>query len=377
MALRPEPHPVTRMEATVSNRTILRVLALVTAFLFVLELLWSLRDVITWVVVAAFFAIALNPCVLYLESRGVGHRTAVLIVFTVTVLLVVGFLAAILAPLYEQVRSFVSDVPGNIDRLARWGPLRGHPQLVARLHRAAQDLPSQLPSSAGPLLGIASKIVTAVVNIVTVMFLTLFLLLEMPQITAFLLSLLAPATAEQLTTMQRDINNAVTRYVAGNLFVSVICAAVTGISLYLLGVPFALVLALLAGFFDIIPLVGATIGGVIVSLVAFAHSTTAGIAMVVIYIVYQQIENHVIQPVVMNKSVQVSPFVTLVAVLAGSVLLGMVGALLAIPAAASIQIALREVIAQRARRMAAVRELLEAEEDPRPADATHDYTVAT
>jgi predicted PurR-regulated permease PerM len=365
------------MEATVSNRTVLRVLALITAFLFILEILWSLRDVIMWVVVAAFFAIALNPLVVYLESRGVGRRSAVLIVFSVTVLLIVGFLAAILAPLYEQVRSFVSDVPGNIDSLARWGPLRSHPELVARLRHAAQDLPSELPATAGPLLGIASKIVTAVVNIVTVMFLTLFLLLEMPQITAFLLSLLAPGTAEQLTTMQRDINSAVTRYVAGNLFVSVICAAVTGISLYLLGVPFALVLALLAGFFDIVPLVGATIGGVIVSLVAFAHSTTAGIAMVVIYMVYQQIENHLIQPVVMNKSVQVSPFVTLVAVLAGSVLLGMVGALLAIPAAASIQIALREVVAQRARRVAAERELLEADEDPRPADATHDYTVAT
>ena len=118
----------------------------------------------------------------------------------------------------------------------------------------------------------------------------------------------------------------------------------------MLGVPFVLVLALLSGFFDIVPLVGATIGGVIVCLVAFAHSTTAGIAMVIIYNVYQQIENHLIQPLVMKRSVQVSPFITLVAVLVGAALLGLRrGAILAIPAAASIQIALREVLEERRR----------------------------
>src|SRR5262249_38854861 len=156
-------------------------------------------------------------------------------------------------------------------------------------------------------------------------FLTLFLLLEMPKITEFLLGLLNPVRAERIAEMQVEINRTVSRYVMANLFVSVICALVSGISLYLLRVPFALVLALLSGFFDVIPLVGATIGGVIVCLVAFAHSTTAGIAMVIIYNVYQQIENHVIQPLVMRRSVQVSPFITLVAVLVGSTLMGFIG----------------------------------------------------
>jgi predicted PurR-regulated permease PerM len=205
-----------------------------------------------------------------------------------------------------------------------------------------------------------------------VLFLTLFLLLEMPKITDFLLGLIDPVRAERLTEIQSEINTAVSRYVAANLFVSVICALVTGISLYILGVPFVLVLALLSGFFDIVPLVGATIGGVIVCLVAFAHSTTAGIAMVIIYNVYQQIENHLIQPLVMKRSVQVSPFITLVAVLIGAALLGFVGAILAIPAAASIQIALREVLEDRRRRIDAVRQLLESEES-HPQDSTHSY----
>jgi predicted PurR-regulated permease PerM len=363
------------VEFSISNRTVLRLLVIVTGFLAVLQFLSMIQEVLTWVLVAVFFTIALNPPVVWLERKGLSRRTAVLIVFGVTVLGILAFFAAILTPLTAQVQSFVSDLPANIHRLSRYGPLQDHPEWVRRLQEQARDLPAKLPSTAGTLLGVASVVVNAVVALVTVLFLTLFLLLELPSITAFLLGLVPPATGERLTEIQRDINAAVARYVAANLFVSVICATVTGVSLYVLGVPFVLVLALLSGFFDIVPLVGATIGGVIVCLVAFTHSTTAGITMVIVYNVYQQVENHLIQPIVMRRSVQVSGFVTLVAVLIGSTLMGLVGALLAIPAAASVQIATRELIADRQRRVEAMRELLEDPEETQRTDATRAYAT--
>jgi predicted PurR-regulated permease PerM len=372
----PEYQPAQRVEFTITTRTLVRVLLVLTGFLLMLDLIWSVRQVLTWILVAIFFTVALNPPVAALERRGLGRKTASLIVFGVTVLLLLGFFAALLTPLYDQLKHFVDHLPANIDSLARSGPLKDHPAIARKLHQEAATLPSRLPASADSLLGIASTVVTALVNIATVMFLTLFLLLELPTITRFFLDLLAPDAAERLLAMEGDVTTAVSRYVAANLFVSVICATVSGVSLYLLGVPGALVLALLSGFFDIIPLVGATIGGVLVCLVAFAHSTTAGIAMIIIYNVYQQIENHLIQPVVMRKSVQVSPFITLVAVLVGSTLLGIIGALLAIPAAATIQIALREVVAERMRRVEAVRAAIEAPEEEQPTDSTHDYVTA-
>jgi predicted PurR-regulated permease PerM len=370
--MQPDYQPQQRVELTVSTRTVVRVVVLIFVVALTASVLESLHQVMLWVILSIFFAIALNPAVVWFERRGLSRQLSTLIVFTTLSLMLIAFFAALLAPLYTQVQSFVGDLPKNIDSLSRWGPLQDHPAWVRRLHSEASQLPSKLPENADALFGIASTVVTAVVDAATVLFLTLFLLLEMPKITSFLLGLVDPVRAERLTEIQGEINTAVSRYVAANLFVSVICALVSGISLYLLGVPFALVLALLSGFFDIVPLVGATIGGVIVCLVAFAHSTTAGIAMVIIYNVYQQIENHVIQPLVMKRSVQVSPFITLVAVLVGSALLGFVGALLAIPAAASIQIALREVLEDRRRRIEAVRELLESEES-HPQDSTHSY----
>jgi predicted PurR-regulated permease PerM len=376
MPIVPQPN-VHRVQVTVSTRTVLRVLALCALFVASVDLVLSIRQILSWLFVSVFFAIALEPLVGWCEQRGMGRRLAVALVFGLTVIGIVAFLAALLTPLYDQVRSFTTDLPANIHSLARWGPLKSHPELVQRLERDARQLPEHLPSSAGSIFGIASQVVDAVIALVTVLFLTLFILLELPAITAFLLGLLAPTTAERLTEMQRDINGAVVNYVACNLIVSVICALVTGISLFLLGVPFAFVLALLSGFFDIVPLVGATIGGVIVCLVAFAHDTTAGIVMVIVYLVYQQIENHLIQPVIMRRGVQVSPLITLVAVLVGSSLMGMVGALLAIPVAASVQIALREVIAERKRAVDQQRATLEGveESDAPSSDSTHAYVA--
>ena len=155
-----------------------------------------------------------------------------------------------------------------------------------------------------------------------------------------------------------QVNGTIARWTAGVLFIAVIAGSTIGISAWILGVPFALALALLVGLLDVIPLIGATIGSTIAVLVALTHSLTAGIVMLVLAVGYQFIENHVIQPIVMRKSVDVSPFIVLVSVLVGAALLGIVGALLAIPVAGSVQVVLRKVLESRRSRMAAERELV-------------------
>ena len=169
------------------------------------------------------------------------------------------------------------------------------------------------------------------------LFLTLFLLLELPSIGRSIVSLLPPEQADRAIHMQAEISSTVARYVATNIAVSVFAGIVTWISLELLGVPFALVLALLMGLFDLLPLIGATLGGAIVVIVAtITVGVTAGVIMIVVLVVYQQTENHLVQPIVMKRSVAVSPLIVIVSVLVGAALLGILGALLAIPVAGSV-----------------------------------------
>ncbi len=197
---------------------------------------------------------------------------------------------------------------------------------------------------------------------VSVFFLALFTSFELPRITRGVLSLLPPDRAELVDTRIDDVNRVVARYVGANLAISAIAMVVHLIALELLGVPFAFVLAILVGLFDLVPLVGATIAGLIVVGVGFTQGVEVGIACLVLVVVYQQLENHVLQPVIMGKGVDISPVAVIFSILVGSALLGVLGALLAIPAAASLQLILGDVLWRRRYAMAHARR--EAEEEP-------------
>ena len=341
------------MEVTVSNRTVLRVLALAALFSVFVSLVYAIRGVLELVLVAGFLAIALNPAVLGVERRlRVRRPVAVLIVFIVALLLLGAFLAALLTPLYNEVQGFADHADQYVADLRGSGLIHDldvRYDLFNRIEREARTLPERLPANAGSLFGVAGTIFNVVFRAVTVLFLTLFLLLELPAISSSVLSLLSPATGERAAVISREINETVSRYVAGNVLISLIAGFTVFVPLIIFHVPYAVVLGLLMAVFDLIPLVGATIGSVFIVLVAFTQGVGPGVAMIVIVVVYQQFENHVLQPVVMKRSVAVSPFIVIVSVLVGSTLLGILGALLAIPAAGSIQIALREVINARRR----------------------------
>ncbi|MDQ4098785.1 MAG: AI-2E family transporter, partial [Actinomycetota bacterium] len=187
----------------------------------------------------------------------------------------------------------------------------------------------------------------AVAATLTIVVLTILMLLSGPRMLTSGLGALSPPSREHVRHVASDCARAVSGYVAGNLLISLIAGFSTLVFLFFAGVPFRTVLALWVGFADLIPLVGATLGAIPAILVAFLHSTPAGIATIIFFVVYQQFENHVLQVTIMAKTVSLNPLVVLVSVLIGVELAGLLGALLAIPVAGVIQVIGRDLYDQR------------------------------
>ena len=356
------PDPERRVEITVSTRTLLRVMLTATAFLLVIYVFWQVREIGQLVLISAFLALALNPLVTVIE-RKIGHHRGIASVIVVlgVIIFLIAFLSALLTPLYEETRSFATRAPALIDELRNWGPfhnLDARYNVIQRLSDGASQDSNRLPAQAGSLLGVATAVVTGFGKSLTVLFMTLFLLLEIPRFLRTITELLRPGHADRSLEVFDQVNGTIARWTAGVLFIAAIAGTLTGVTAWILGVPFALALGLLVALLDVIPLVGATLGSTVAVLVALTTSLTAGIIMLVLAVVYQFIENHIIQPVVMRKSIDVSPFIVVVSVLVGASLLGIIGALLAIPVAGSVQVVLRRVLDVRRQRIAAERQLM-------------------
>ena len=330
---------VDRMVIDVPTRTIVRVIALVLAAAAAVQILDAVSRVLTWIAVSIFLAVALEPVVRVTE-RWMSRTWAVLTVFGGLLALVALFLAVLIIPIATQVDDLRDAAPGYLQRLERNHTIRDLNQRY-KLVQKAQDAAQQAPAR---VFGAAGRFVNGVVATLTVLFLTLFLMFELPAMSRGLLSLLTEDDAARVRLVAADVNRSIGGYVLGNLAISVIAGATVGISLWILGVPYAAALAVFMGVCDLVPLVGATVGALAAIGVAFAaQGVTAGIVMIVVNVVYQQFENHILQPIVYRKTVQLSAFLVLVAVLVGGELMGVLGALVAIPIAGSIQLVVREI----------------------------------
>ena len=199
----------------------------------------------------------------------------------------------------------------------------------------------------GTALALARGVVNAVLATVTIVFLTFFMLLEGPGWVDRFFTLLKPTSRRRWRSVGHDIYRTVGGYVTGNLLISLIAGTLTAVVLVIMGVPYAVALGLIVGILDLIPLAGATIAAIIVGAVAFLHSVPAGIVVVVFFIVYQQVENHILQPVVYGRTVQLSPLAVLISVLIGAELAGVLGALAAIPVAGALQVVFLDWLRQR------------------------------
>ncbi len=321
-------------------------LAIILAGVVLVQMVEAARGVLAWIFIAFFLAVALNPAVAWVQRRGVARRgIAVAIVFVGTIVAIAALGATIIPTIVTQVNDFVDAVPGYVQDLTagrgRLGFLEREYQLTDRVREAVSNGgASRVLGISGTALAVTKGIVTAVVATLTIAFLTLFMLLEGPAWVERLFGLLPEEKQPRWRKVGNDVYKTIGGYVSGNLTISLIAGVISTAVLLGVGVPYAVALGLLVAILDLIPLAGATIAAIIVSTVAFLDSTTAGLIVVVFFVFYQQLENHVLQPVVYGRTVQLSPLAVLIAVLIGAELAGVIGALAAIPVAGTIQVIL-------------------------------------
>jgi len=352
--------PPPRVEVVVSVRTLLLLLAVGSLVVLTVFSLGTLLSIF----VAAVLALGLDPVVGALERRGWGRGRAALAVFAALFVAVAAIVLLTAVPMWEQIVEFAHALPGYWDELsnsAAFKDLISTAGVDDTIQNALKDLAAGLPDAASALLGIFAGVFGSVLSLVTLTFLSLFLLMERVTITNWLFGFAPPEVERRWRPVLENSISAISSSLIGNVAISVVAGTVAGLSAWAFGLPFPIVLAVITGFLDLIPQVGATIAAVILVAVALTVSTPAAIAMGIIQLIYQQVENYIVYPLVYRQAVELSPFTTIVAVLIASALLGVVGAILAVPFAAVIKIILNEAGAARRKRMAALRD-----QDPAP-----------
>jgi predicted PurR-regulated permease PerM len=332
--------------APFSLRGVLRILLIVIACAISLYLLWRVRSVVRLVAISVFVALVIYPLVDAVERKTRAPRS--LIILGVYLLLIVSVVLIGYVVIPSMVRE-ISQLSHDAPRYAR--ELRGNAtfrhydnryHISTKLIADARHLPERLGHLVGPLQDVTVSAAGFLGQLVTVLVLTFLLALHGRDYVNIALSFVGERE-ERYRQMIIKINRAVAGYMLGNILISVLVTIVTWITLSILGVPYAIALGFVMGFFDLIPLVGATLGSIVVAIATVTQNfPIATIVWIVVIFLWQRFENYVIQPAVYGKMLRVNPIVTIVAVLAGASLLGILGALIAIPTAAAIQIILSD-----------------------------------
>jgi predicted PurR-regulated permease PerM len=307
--------------------------------------------VLVLIFIAMFLAIALNPAILQLQRWGMRRGLAVLIMAFGLVLLFCGGLFAVVPPLVSQSVEFAEKLPGFVEDLKRNGTLNDLNERYDIIDRVQSAVTSQnIARALGGVLGGASLVFGTVFRVLTVFVLTLYFMVAFERIKQGAYRLVPASRRDRVARLGDEILGKVGAYMVGALAIALLAGVTTFIFLMILGVAYPFALAFVVAICDLIPQIGATLGAVVVSIVGLATSLPIGLTCVVFFIIYQQLENYVIYPKVMRRSVQVSDVAAIVAALLGVSLLGVIGALVAIPAVAAIQLIGREVLLPRQER---------------------------
>ena len=325
----------------------------VAACAIVLYLTWRVRVVIRLAGISLFFALALMPVVDAIDNRVRGPRALIILIVYVILIASVALIGYVVVPsLAKQVQQIAHDAPRYAADLRHNGTFRHYDnryRITTKLVRDAHRLPQMLGHLAGPLKDVTVQAASFIGQVTTVLAISFLLVLHGREYVNLGLKLTG-RRERRYRQLIIDVKKAVAEYVLGNIAISGLATIATWIVLTILGVPYALSLGFLVGFFDLIPLVGATLGAIFVGVATVTVDfPTATIVWLAFIIVWQRFEDYVVQPLVYGKALRVNPIVTIVSVLVGASLLGILGALLAIPTAAAIQIILRDWWANRER----------------------------
>jgi predicted PurR-regulated permease PerM len=312
---------------------------------FLIQAILNARSVLVLIVIALFLAIGLNPTVEWLTAHNMRRGLAIAIVFFAVIGAFVGFGFAVVPPVVEQSNAFVKELPSYLEDLRRNPTVRQFDEDYGVIERAQKYVTSgELGQRAfGGLLGVGRVVLNAVFGALTILIMTLYFLAALPSMKRQAYRLVPASRRERVTLLGDEVLARTGQFVSGALTVAFIAAFTSYMFLSIVDMPYAIALAVFVGLLDLIPLVGATIAAIVVSLIGFTQSAGVGIACIIFYVAYQQFENYVVYPHVMRRAVDVPAPVTVVAVLLGGALLGIVGALIAIPVAAAVLLVVRQV----------------------------------
>jgi predicted PurR-regulated permease PerM len=322
-----------------------------------LKLIANLSGVLTLVGVAAFLAIGLDPLVRALQRRGLGRGMAVAVVFIGVLAVFGGFIAAVVPTIVSQFSQLTDQLPDQLDSLRRTGWIHKLDVDYGVISNASEQLRKKLSDGGtvvqlfGGVLGAGKAVIGGFVSTITVLVLTLYFMASLHSIAEAGYRLVPASRRTRVRSLGDEIIRRIGGYVAGQATVATINGFCSFILISILGLPYSIVLAIAVGILGIIPLVGATLGAIIVILVGLFQSWQIAVVIAVYYLIYQQIENYVIAPRIMSRTVAVPGAVALIAALAGAALLGVLGALIAIPIAAAILLVIQEVAIPRQERM--------------------------
>jgi predicted PurR-regulated permease PerM len=318
----------------------------------VLAALWSVVNIVVLVVMAAVLAIGLDPAVRRIERRGKSRGRAVTLIFLAALAIAIGFAWLVIPPLVTQVGELADDIPTYVDRLSTRDDAIGRyvreNDVAARLQSFVEKLPQKITNSFGTIVGVAGRVGSVIFNTVTVAILTIYFMLSLPRMRRTAAVAFAPQTRERAEDVMDQAISRIGGYVAGILTTASIAGTsalvfFSILGLFRAGFPFAVPLAVFSGIAGLVPAVGAYIGAAPAVAVAFFQSVPIGIVVLVYFIVYQQVENYVIQPRIMKNAVNLSPAAVIISTLVFGSLAGFAGAVLALPAAATIKVIIVEV----------------------------------
>ncbi len=341
-----DPSPTTR--PPVPWRTIAATIAMVCATFLVILILREISRVIVWLLVAGFAAVVLAPAVDVAQKHlRLPRAPATLLVFLVVLGALGGMLYTFVRPVVDQIDTFLDTLPAVVEDAQQGrgtiGELVDRYNLSTVIAENRDKIQSELTNAGAPALDVLRSIFSTVLSAITIVVLAFLLVLRGPRLSEATLALVAPRHRERARLVGADAARAISGYMFGNLLISVVAGTATYLLLLILGVPYAGVIALFVAFADLIPMVGATLGAIPTVGLSFLHSTSAGIIALIFYVAYQQFENQVLQVTIMSRTVDVNPLTVMVSVLVGVELLGFLGALLAIPAAGTIQVVLGDL----------------------------------
>ena len=341
-----------QIELSISIRTIL----LVGVAVAVAWALASVADVLLVIFVSVFSVAVLLPAVNAMERKGWSRGLAAT-VLVLGIVLVIAAVALVLAQAVSgAVHGFGDDLPAIVGK-ARDSDvgsfINGGSDSLDTLRQHSGDIAKGVGTVSGGVADVGVSAFGAVALFFSVLFLTLFGLIDEPRLRSWIGGLLYRNERLRYLQVADRIVRTTSRYMLGNLAISVICGTVYGITAVILGLPYPLAVAVIAGVLDLVPTVGATIAGIVIAIVALSVSLQALIAFAIVIVIYQQIENYILQPTIIGKAAQVSGFTVLASVLAFGALFGLIGAIIAVPIAAGLQIVAEELTSARRARIAA------------------------